>query len=278
MQGCSGEVWLTSALTDEDVPNALTLCCSLKRVFTSRKIAVIYSSKVSKNLKEALNYGFDLLFHLEEDRNTAELKNEEFVKLFALTLKSFEKCVYLSPNMLVLRNCDELLDQEDENCQQFVWTEKSDTSIFMVRPSLQVFNTLMKSLHSRNGYTVEHYLRKWVKNQGTECRFIEEKYNRLISPQNGMLLGSEKDISIVNLGNKTNTNGIHTGNGFAIENILQFRKQIYEQDVHPILAFQSTVPSTIPKIIIQQYEVQLLEPRSPHLFRNYSAILRRFRI
>ncbi|ODM89052.1 Glycogenin-1 [Orchesella cincta] len=134
MQGICGEVWLTSALTDDEVPNALTLCCSLRRVLTSRKIAVIYSSKVSKALKEALNYGFDFLFHLEEDRNSAGLKNEDFVKLFALTLKSFDKCVFMSPNMLVVKNCDELLDQGKDNFQQFIWTEKGDTSVILLRP------------------------------------------------------------------------------------------------------------------------------------------------
>ncbi|CAL8084892.1 unnamed protein product [Orchesella dallaii] len=246
MTGFSGQIWLTSALTDEDVPNALTLCCSLKRVFTSRKIAVIYSSKVSKNLKEALNYGFDFLFHLEEDWNTTGLKNEEFVKLFPLTLKSFEKCAYLSPNMLVLKNCDELLDQDNENPQQFIWTEKGDTSIFIARPSLQAFHTLMQGLQARNGHSVDHYLRSWITNQTTECRFIEEKYNRLISPQNGMLVGYEKDISIVNLGTTKISGEISNSNGLIIEKIQQLRQHLYEHDVHPILTFKSTVSSTLP--------------------------------
>ncbi|CAL8085493.1 unnamed protein product [Orchesella dallaii] len=101
MKTTKDTVWLTFALSDSDVPNALILCFSLRRVFTPKRLAVIVSPSVSKVLREALSYEFDFIFTLDEERNTAELENEDFVKLFALTLQGFEKCVMLSPNMLV---------------------------------------------------------------------------------------------------------------------------------------------------------------------------------
>ncbi|CAL8146466.1 unnamed protein product [Orchesella dallaii] len=101
MKTTKNTVWLTFALSDSDVPNALILCFSLRRVLTPKPLAVIVSPKVSRVLREALSYGFDFLFTLDEERNTVGLENEDFVKLFALTLQGFEKCVMLSPNMLV---------------------------------------------------------------------------------------------------------------------------------------------------------------------------------
>jgi len=100
----SSQAWLTFALTDDSVPKALTLCFSLKRVMTTRKLAVLVSPKVSPALREALHLSFDHLFyHLDlDDQNKAGLKDEEFAKLSALTLKSFEKIVVLEPSVMVI--------------------------------------------------------------------------------------------------------------------------------------------------------------------------------
>lgn len=38
---------------------------------------------------------------LDEDRNNTNLKPEDFAKLSALLLKSFEKCIYVSATMMV---------------------------------------------------------------------------------------------------------------------------------------------------------------------------------
>lgn len=46
------------------------------------------------------------------------LKQEEFAKLYALTLRIFDKCVYLSPNTLV---CQDLLSSLGmENKHKFI--------------------------------------------------------------------------------------------------------------------------------------------------------------
>ncbi|CAL8084834.1 unnamed protein product [Orchesella dallaii] len=196
MKDYTNQLWLTSALSDDDVPGALTLCFSLRKVLTSRKVAVIYSRKVTRALREALNFGFDYVFCLEDDRNTAGLKDEEFVKLFALTLKSFEKCAMLSPNMLVLKNCDELLDDVVEEVkekeriqQQLVWTKNGDTSIFLLRPSIPIFMCLMEALRHRNGTGVDHFLKTWIVNQMENVKFLDDKYNRALSSNKGFLLG-----------------------------------------------------------------------------------------
>jgi len=101
MGDSNSQLWLTYAVTDDDVEKALTLCVSMKKAMTTRKLAVLVSNKISASLRKALHLGFDLLFPIEEEWNTAGLSDEEFAKLFALTLKSFEKIVVLDPTMLV---------------------------------------------------------------------------------------------------------------------------------------------------------------------------------
>ncbi|CAL8085124.1 unnamed protein product [Orchesella dallaii] len=200
MKYSSDQIWLTSALADSDVHGALTLGYSLRRVFTCRKLGVIISPNVSKVLRRALNYCFDFVFYLDEELNTVGLENEEFVKVFALTLKSFQKVVMFSPTMLVVKNCDELLDSVgDDTKQPFMWTKEGDNSTLILYPSLRNFDGVMKGLSGRNGTPMEVYLRKWLHNQVPNCKFIEDKYNQLVHPQTGLLRGNENEVSIVNL-------------------------------------------------------------------------------
>jgi len=95
------EAWVTYALSDKDVQGALTLSCSMMRVLTTKNLVVIASQKLSTSMKQALHLGFDFVFYLQEDLNTAGLEIEDFVKLWALTLASFSRVVFLSPKMLV---------------------------------------------------------------------------------------------------------------------------------------------------------------------------------
>ncbi|CAL8085082.1 unnamed protein product [Orchesella dallaii] len=178
MNGSRDQVWVSSVLKDEDVPDVLTLCFSLRRVMTSYKIAAIVSPKVSKGLRDALRHGFDYVFVLEEDMNTAELEIGNFAKLFAFTLKSFDKIVMLSPTMLVVQNCDELFDIAEDNDQPLFLTEAGSTSILLVRPSLSVFKELLDGIPKRNGDGVEGFLKKWIANQISNYKTIDEKYNQ----------------------------------------------------------------------------------------------------
>jgi len=41
------------------------------------------------------------VIHLEKERNVWNLKDEEYISVYPISLKSFEKIVYLSPYMLV---------------------------------------------------------------------------------------------------------------------------------------------------------------------------------
>ncbi|CAL8146742.1 unnamed protein product [Orchesella dallaii] len=194
--GGGSQLWLTSAINDDDVTKALTLCFSLRKTLTTRKIGVIVSKEVSPTFRKLLFHTFDTLLHLEEVDNSVGLRMEEFVKLYALTLKSFEKIVYLKPTLLAIKNSDEIFDKNkhdfDKNCD---WTECENVSVLLVKPSLETFGLLMKGLQTRNGNVsgqLNSYLNIWNETQtGGQgiIRVLQGKYNCLMVPQHGFLVG-----------------------------------------------------------------------------------------
>ncbi|CAL8087636.1 unnamed protein product [Orchesella dallaii] len=193
------QIWLTSALTDSDVSGALTLCFSLKKLLTTRKIGVIASNKLATDIKELLRHTFDFVFDLDEKRNPEELKEADFVKVFTLSLKPFEKCVFLAPTMMAIKNCDEIFDNYDPTSQGFLSVEEEGMDIFMVQPCLKNFNSLMTSLRTKNGKNVEACIKCWIQCK-TEAESLPTKYNCLITPQNLLTRNSAGlQASIVNL-------------------------------------------------------------------------------
>ncbi|CAL8084937.1 unnamed protein product [Orchesella dallaii] len=255
----NNQAWVTSVLTDSDVEKALTLGFSLRRSLTSRKVGVIVSQKVSAAMKEALHLGFDHLFYLDEDWNEAKLKCEEYVKVYTMTLKAYDKLVYLEPSMVVMKNCDEVFDQFGREGQPFLWTEEGNSGVFGVRPDHKVFKTLMKGLVTKNGTTVEKYLRNWTKNQLEKCCFLDAKYNCLMSPQTGNLLGeNEGEISIVNLINPGQLDKQRETLGVMEEVVINSYKSIIKEDVQPLLGSIANPEATI--MNYNQPKMQSTEP------------------
>ncbi|CAL8139142.1 unnamed protein product [Orchesella dallaii] len=193
------EVWLTFALTKADVANALTLCYSLKRVLTFRKIGVILSNKLSTPLKMSLHQSFDYLFYLEEGRNTVELKEADFVKLFPLTLKAFEMCVFLPPNTLAVNNSDRIFDEcRNLRFSGYLLQESAGLDMFVMRPSWNVFENLTKGLLKTGGMDMEKYIRKWTKANNQTCQPLSDKYNHLLSVHGFPQPGEQAEVLLVN--------------------------------------------------------------------------------
>ncbi|CAL8085253.1 unnamed protein product [Orchesella dallaii] len=193
MGDTGNHLWLTSAITDDDVVKALTLCFSLKRTLTSRKVAVVTSKEVSPPLRNALRQTFDFLFNLEEYEKPTKLRMEDFVKLYALTLKSFEKVVYLKPSMLVIKNSDEVFNIRRETIKTLKWAEGEEFSVILVRPSLEAFSVLIKELEKRNANVnseLEAYLKTRTNFQKEgNIGMLKGKYNRLMPPHMGLAVG-----------------------------------------------------------------------------------------
>ncbi|CAL8143532.1 unnamed protein product [Orchesella dallaii] len=197
------QVWLTYAITDSDVPKALTLCFSMRRVYTSRKLAVLVSRNVSPSMREVLRSIFDFFFYLEEELNTAGLKEEEFVRLSAFTLKCFGKLVFLEPSFLAVKNLDDIFDNNEVASGLLlmeVGQDEDELSIFMARPCLHVFRILMDSLKTRNGKGMEVHLRTWARHQLLPtAKPVDMKYSGKLLQASSTFLRNESDVSLVNI-------------------------------------------------------------------------------
>ncbi|CAL8084784.1 unnamed protein product [Orchesella dallaii] len=262
------QVWLTYVLTDLDVPNALTLCFSLKRVFTSRKLAVLVSRNVSISMRELLHHVFDFFFYMEEERNTAGLKDEEFVKLSAFTLKCFEKVVFLEPTMFAVKNSDDIFDNYPVPCG-FVAadlgqrdTDEYDLSIFVARPCLRVFKALMQALLTGNGTGVESFLRVWTRNQlPLSSKPLEKKYYGKISQKGFAFLRNESEISIVKIDIPVEME-YKNKFGLCAQLILELRREIHKTHVLPLMEITDTATTfaKLDAILGQQPSTNQKEP------------------
>ncbi|CAL8130875.1 unnamed protein product, partial [Orchesella dallaii] len=187
MRGFCNEAWVTVALSDTDVPRALTLSWSLKDVLTTRKLVVIASSQLSKSLKESLHLGFDFVFYLQPDLKPDGISEYDFGKLTAFTLVSFEKIALVSPDMMVTRNCDELFDGKVK--EGMIWMENREVPAAVIKPSIKTYNALLKAIREKRRYAAAANFPN--KLDSLQCG--------IISLKNGLFAGEENDVCIVNL-------------------------------------------------------------------------------
>lgn len=148
-------MWVTSAVRNEDVKGALSLSYSLRRAYTNRKIVVIASSQLTAHFKEALAIGFDMVFYLEENLNTASMNLHDFAKLYALrALRSFDKCVFVSHSMLAVKNCDDIFSTKgfDDATGVMLVENDENASVFLFKPSISHFESILLGL----GINKEH--------------------------------------------------------------------------------------------------------------------------
>lgn len=102
--------------------------------------------------RNALNFGFDLVFYLEEDRNTAHLKPKDFAKLYSLlALRTFATCAYVSPSLLAVKNCDDIFMGKTNAL--VLLKDDANADVFLFKPSLDHFKALAAGIHrsSHNG-------------------------------------------------------------------------------------------------------------------------------
>ncbi len=144
----TGQLWITSAVCNADVKKALSLSYSLRRTYTNRRIAVVASYNLTDHLKRALAIGFDLVFYIEEFLNTACMKLDDFAKLYAIhVLRSFDKCVFVSPSILAVKNCDDIFVTEGVTDNGLLLIENDkDASVFLFKPSINYFKSIMLGL------------------------------------------------------------------------------------------------------------------------------------
>jgi len=147
------EAWVTLATNDDYAVGALTLAASLRRVKTSKKLAILITSTVSENVKKTLHNVFDDVTAVDpmesgDIANLALLDRAElgitFTKVRCWTLTKYTKCVFLDADTLVLSNCDELFDREELSAAPDCgWPDCFNSGVFVFRPNMDTFNKLV---------------------------------------------------------------------------------------------------------------------------------------
>ncbi|CAL8087651.1 unnamed protein product [Orchesella dallaii] len=229
MRGFHHQLWVTTVLTDAEVPEALTLCFSLKEAMSNRKVGAIISSKVSPSLMALIDQCFDMVFPLLETWNTAELQTDQFAKLFTFTLKSFKKCVYLAPSMLVMQNADEIFEEYND-FTRFIFAKNKDSSVFMVKPSIPDFKEIMDfASRKEHGKSFENLINSGKMEQYYEEKILSNKYNYIVSGS------SIEEFAIVQLQQDWELD-VDIENLSVVEQLVfQKYKSIYENHVLPMM-------------------------------------------
>ncbi|CAL8128355.1 unnamed protein product [Orchesella dallaii] len=231
----SSRAWVTYVPNDEKiVTKALVLARSLKRVCSAIKTVVFASHSLNEELTEKLLATFDLVIPLP---SSYKLPIEEEALIQALTLKNFEKCVYLSPECMILKNCDELFDKftcfgicNDECVQE---STPFHIGVIGYIPSLTNSKSLKHFLlGAKNGKHKEcqsetsskFRVRTWLRNNVKDIQVFDKKYNVSLYLKKGAIECLEPDAAIITFLNKHPLDGHLNGSATtgALESHAQF--------------------------------------------------------
>ncbi|CAL8128353.1 unnamed protein product [Orchesella dallaii] len=193
-QSC--RAWVTYVSNDEKIiTKALVLARSLKRVCSVNNTVVFTRNSLSEELTEKVMQTFDLVIPLPSS-SSYKLPIDEEALVHALALKNFEKCVFLRPDCMVLRNCDEVFEKfacvgiiNDDNY------EKSFGAIGFIPCFANSKSLKQFLLAARNGIEKECegrlsslcLWRTWLRNNVKDLQYLDRKYNIILDLKNGAI-------------------------------------------------------------------------------------------
>ncbi|UYV71131.1 GYG1 [Cordylochernes scorpioides] len=148
------EAWVTLATNDTYGMGALVLGHSLRRVATSRKLAILITSSISQPMRNELGQVYDDVVEVnvldsKDEANLALMERPElgitFTKLHCWRLSHYTKCVFLDADCLVVKNCDELFAREELSAAPDVgWPDCFNSGVFVFQPSQATYTALLK--------------------------------------------------------------------------------------------------------------------------------------
>jgi glycogenin glucosyltransferase len=147
------EAFVTLATNDSYAIGALVLGNSLRRVGTTRSLAVLVTQDVSENFRQHLRELYDVVVEVNvfDSNDTVNLElltrpdlGVTFTKLHCWRLTQFTKCVFMDADTLVLQNIDELFDREELSAAPDAgWPDCFNSGVFVFRPNLDTYKALL---------------------------------------------------------------------------------------------------------------------------------------
>ncbi|KAF7490180.1 Glycogenin-1 [Sarcoptes scabiei] len=156
----SDQAFVTLATNDRYAIGALVLAASLKKVNTSKKLAILITKELSESMRKILAQFFDVIQEVDLLQSNNEkllqaLRRPELgvtlTKIHCWKLCQFSKCVFMDADTLVIKNIDELFDYEELSAVPDVgWPDCFNSGVFVFTPSTNTFDNLV-DLANREG-------------------------------------------------------------------------------------------------------------------------------
>ncbi|CAL8113277.1 unnamed protein product [Orchesella dallaii] len=240
--GVVEQCWVTMALDDTSAIKALVLAKSLRRVVTTRKVAVIFCSDVSAKMRSALISTFDQCLKMDPSHEMNGIPMELYVKIFCWSIPFIKTSVFLHPDTLVVKNCDDLFDRPGVSAK-LDGAGNIDTSVCILEPSLVTYEKMVGWMNAgKNHEDAALRYGKFIQ-QKLNFSLLPEKYNMTITLGESVAAVSESGVSIVRFCNVhplDANNRANTSEGILEKALLQYYRQVYNEDVNVENIQQST--------------------------------------
>ncbi|CAL1265710.1 unnamed protein product [Larinioides sclopetarius] len=158
----TSEAFVTMCRNNAEALGCLVVGTSLLLCRTSRTLCVLVSDGVSNAFRGPLSSVFHVVQCVRslDSLGTTKLALLEqpelgisFEKLNVWRLLQFNKCVYLNPDTLVIKNCDELFCHEELSAVPDIgWPDCFNSGVFVFVPSIQTFWQLLEFAEKQGSY------------------------------------------------------------------------------------------------------------------------------
>ncbi|GFQ81730.1 glycogenin-1 [Trichonephila clavata] len=178
------EAFVTICRSNAEALGCLVLGSSLLLSRTTKQLCVLVFDGVDTRFKELLSSVFHVVRHVRSLSSVNGI-NFDYPDLIGLEilniwrLLQFKKCVFLNPDCLVLRNCDELFQYDELSAVPDTgWPDCFNSGVFVFVPSLVTFTKLVelsKTQGQNNGgdqILLNTYFNTWSSDISKKLSFI----------------------------------------------------------------------------------------------------------
>lgn len=256
----ASESYVTLATNDNYALGALVLAASLRAVQTTKKISILITEGVSKNIRKVLTKFFDLIEMVDilaspDKKILQALKRPELsvtlTKIHCWKLKQFNKCVFMDADTMVTKNCDELFQRDELSAVPDIgWPDCFNSGVFVYQPSQKTFNEMIIMANNEGSFDggdqglLNSYFNDWsTTNIDRHLSFI---YNMTLTSAYSYLPAYKRfgqNVKIIHFlgtlkpwhcsyNNQTGKLNTFVGNDYA-QNLMEKWWQIFNQHVYP---------------------------------------------
>ncbi|XP_013774608.1 glycogenin-2-like [Limulus polyphemus] len=182
------QAYVTIASNNLCALGCIVLGNSLRLSGTNRTLVVLITDGVSRPLRHMLATVFHIVqsIRLLGTQGTTKLAlldqpelGVSFTKLHIWRLTQFSKCVFLSPDTVVVQNCDELFERDEISAVPDIgWPDCFNSGVFVYVPAMETFCGLIEFAEQQGSFDggdqglLNMYFRNWALNISRKLPFI----------------------------------------------------------------------------------------------------------